>query len=118
MFFLVIVLFVFTRIPMVWLFAHVFCLFMQRRGLEQPPSLRTLRTELRPFVPFAAGLNLLLQLMLDQSLVEDMLSISTAILILVLWATSKDDDDRWKRRRKKLGDKVKSMGHRLVPVPA
>lgn len=39
-------------------------------------------------------------------------------MVMFIWWTSRNDDDRWKRRRKKLAGKVQSLGHRLVVAPA
>jgi hypothetical protein len=45
--------------------------------------------------------------------------VGDAILVVwSIWVWHRNDDDRWKRRRKKLVEKVKRVGSRLVTVPA
>jgi hypothetical protein len=34
-----------------------------------------------------------------------------------LWRNDKDDDDRWKRRRTKLAEKVEQVGGKLTVTP-
>lgn len=44
------------------------------------------------------------------------LQIFWAAVVLVCWAMN-DGDDRWKRRRRKLAEKVGQLGGKLVVVP-
>jgi hypothetical protein len=37
--------------------------------------------------------------------------------LVIAWTIGPDDDDRWKKRRKRLAGKVKALNGRLVVVP-
>lgn len=86
-------------------------------GWSVPDAFRTLRAELKPF---ALGLYLAGEL---QEMTDDpgfWAYLFFAIGLYCWWAcrNDEDDDDRWKRRRQKLADKVAEVGGRLQVVPA
>jgi len=96
----------------------------KRMGDEPRPIFRNIYHELRPFY-WAAVLALRAPIIMKNGLLAYVLDwvhyLSWGISIFV-WVALKDidDDDRWKRRRKKLAEAVKQIGDRLVvvvPVP-
>lgn len=40
-----------------------------------------------------------------------------AAALACYWLTKHDDDDRWKRRRRKIADRINANGGRLTVVP-
>lgn len=76
----------------------------------------TIGSELRPFVLPAAVAGYLASVVTN--------GITTGGLIVLAaqsyawWASRNDFDDRWKRRGKRLVEKVQSAGHKLVVVEA
>lgn len=77
----------------------------------------TARREIHPFLPAMIVVDLTKDVW-GRPVLDGTLSYVLSVLMLFLWATSKDDDDRWKRRRRKLSAKVAQSGSRLVVVPA
>jgi hypothetical protein len=102
----------------VWLWTDVMAFFVRSTGREPADWVFRIRSEVRPFVPVCALYELFGDLVLKSDLLGDTFSTITCAVALILWATSKDDDDRWKRRKKKLAGKIKNLGHRLVPAPS
>jgi hypothetical protein len=86
-------------------------------GRSVPEPLRTIRAELKPF-----ALPLLLTDQLPGIATEPSFwkYLFFAIGLYCWWAyrSDEDDDDRWKRRKQKLADKVAEVGGRLQVVPA
>jgi hypothetical protein len=69
--------------------------------------------ELHPFMPFAILTNLAV-ITWGDPIGERWTNYAFSVVAIAGWFADKDNDDRWKRRRKRLGDRVKSLGHRLV----
>ena len=86
-------------------------------GWDIPPSMRTLRAELKPF---ALGFVLAADLpgIATEPSFWNYLFFAIALGCWWLYRHDKDDDDRWKRRGQKLADKVAEVGGRLQVVPA
>jgi len=86
-------------------------------GWPIPAAFRTLRAELKPF---ALGLYLASELEAMSSDPGFWTYLFFAIGLYCWWAyrSDKDDDDRWKRRKQRLADKVAEVGGRLTIVPA
>lgn len=84
---------------------------------DAPAALRAVRSELRPFaLPLALGSYL-------PNLVNGMsfwnyIGLAIALACWALYRHDQDDDDRWKRRGKKVAEKVAQVGGKLVLVPA
>jgi len=82
-----------------------------------PRGLRVIRAELRPFA-LALGCSSYLPNLVHGMRPWDYVGFG---IVLACWAAlrhDKDDDDRWKRRRQKLTEKVAEVGGKLVLVPA
>ena len=81
---------------------------------EMAPRLAVwLYHELRPFAPY-----FILVHMLTHGSRHIIASVFELAVYTYFWYISKDadDDDRWKKRAKSVGDAVKSLGHKLVVV--
>jgi hypothetical protein len=91
---------------------------------QNPPpnwvlALRGLRAELRPFFLPAAAV--ILAIHVGSGEIRDWWTALNDGCRFGLWFMLKDfdnDDDRWKRRRQKLAEKIQRKGARLVVVPA
>jgi hypothetical protein len=82
------------------------------------PWMRTLKAEAYPFYPAAILIDLGVDLWGDHGAGFDFYSLvmhTVALLGWLLW--DNDDDERWKRRRRKLAQRVARAGARLVVVP-
>src|SRR5690348_14297918 len=79
------------------------------------PIFRTIRNELRPFSLVILAAMRVPQLMLDRAHWWTYLLIGVDLLAWWLYRKN-DDDDRWKKRRQKLADKVAEIGGRLQVV--
>ncbi len=71
--------------------------------------------ELHPFMPFAYLANLAIATW-GEPLGDRWMSFATTGIALAGWFADRNDDDRWKRRRKKLTEKVAVSAGRLVVV--
>lgn len=82
-----------------------------------PPVVRWVFHETRPFYLPAVGIETIHTALTEKILGWNVLWISVAI---AAWWIYKDldEDDRWKRRRKKVSEKVSRIGSRLIVVPA
>jgi hypothetical protein len=100
-----------------WSFGTI--LRVRMAGRTSPPRWAEVlirgKREIHPFIPFAILINLLI-VNWDQGWGDDMFNIVIAAWALIGWFLDKDDDDRWKRRRKKLAEKVSVRGGKLVTV--
>lgn len=101
---------------MVWTFAGLTIAVAKLRGSEPPKAIRTVYHELRPFY-------LLLVLVSNVSWAIARQSTGPAYFLLTVdilcWFAYKDidDDDRWKRRRTRIAERVAQVGGRLTVVP-
>ncbi len=74
--------------------------------------------ELRPFLPYTLAADHVADLIATGPLGPGRI-ISDLIVLACWWVLTKyDPDDRWKKRRKKVAEKVARVGGRLVVVPA
>jgi len=83
-------------------------------GREPSTLMRALFHETRPFYWPATALWAGLHILTGTSPV--MVGVVVAMWTFA-WFGGPDDDDRWKRRRKRLADRVAVAGHRLVVAP-
>lgn len=88
----------------------------KRIGLRPPPLIRNVYHELRPFYWPAVVVGLLLGATTEASVVAGIKVLLDALVWLLF--RNADDDDRWKRRRRRLAQKVAVRGGQLVVVPA
>jgi hypothetical protein len=98
-------------------------LFLWIQFQNPPPNwilaLRELRAELRPFYLPAAGI--VLAVHIGNGEIGDWWTAFNDSCRFGLWFMYKDfdnDDDRWKRRKARLTEKIQRVGARLVVVPA
>lgn len=89
------------------------------RTLRAPQWVATFAHEVHPFFLYILVIDLGLQVWQSESFGESFTSYFIKAIQFTAWyfADRDDDDDRWKRRRRKVGDKVRSIGHRLAVVP-
>lgn len=102
----------------IWLWTCMFISLVRFRGREPSPVAFAIRAEIRPLVPTLAVVDLFCTLMVVHSLGNRVMAVAVCALALFLYVKEEDDDDRWKRRRKKVTDKIKAIGHKLVVSPA
>ncbi len=107
-----------------WTVLYVAVLFTYLAGRSTLPFGRTphrlireFSAEAHPFMPFAYLANLAI-LTWGEPLGSRAAQFAITGMALAGWFLDKDDDERWKRRRRRLGGKVRSLGHRLVVAPA
>lgn len=84
---------------------------------RHPDWLYHVSQELHPFIPAAILANLVISTW-DAPLFGRAFAFLGSTMTLIAWLRDEGDDDRWKKRRKKMGEKVRSIGHRLVVAPA
>lgn len=109
-------------LKMSWYVAAITLALTKRNGVGGELRLaRFVFHELKPFF----WVIVIVDLVCDLSSSATPLMIAANGFVLVMdyfnWRFYKDidnDDDRWKRRKKKLADKVKALNGRLVLVPA
>lgn len=78
---------------------------------------RNLFAEIRPFLPWIIVGDLLVEALRYGHVTP--ISVALHAVGALLWAASRrDDDDRWKRRRKRLTEKITRAGSRLTVTPA
>jgi hypothetical protein len=99
----------------IWIFGRphgVYARFFPKlqRALYAPSA------ELHPFMPVIFLINLAL-ITWGEPLGGKTISYAVACMNLYLWWTDKDDDDRWRKRRKKLADKIRVTGGKLTVAP-
>ena len=95
----------------IWAWAPVAGLF----GAHRLRWVQAVRHEAHPFIPILTLINLALDTW-GVSPVSSWLNYLSAAWVLVSWVTAPDDDDRWKRRRKKLSARIARRGARLAIV--
>lgn len=106
----------------VWLWAGM-VIVLNKMFMRLPEKLlRAVRHyyhEVRPFYLFLLLFDVVITALFQPS-VPVWLNALSLLVGLFCWRIYRDidDDDRWKRRKKKLADKVKAIGTRLVVVPA
>lgn len=92
-------------------------IFRDFTSYDPPPALRTIRMELKPF-----SLALLLADYLPGIATDPgpwrYIGFALGLWCWHFYRHDKDDDDRWKRRKRKLAQKAAEVGGRLVLVPA
>lgn len=109
----------------VWVFAwwivEVYRWVVRRLGLNPPRWVdlvahvaRTLHAELRPFY-LPATVFVIAHSLPHQHSPWDL--IGDAFAAACYWVCTLDDDDRWKRRRKRVADRIKATVAGLVVVP-
>lgn len=86
-------------------------------GGRRHPLICEASAELHPFMPYLFVTNLAL-VTWGTPVAARLVMYAITAFNFVGWLVDKDDDDRWKRRRRKLGGKVRSLGHRLVVATA
>jgi hypothetical protein len=79
--------------------------------------LRTIFFELRPFYVPAATVNWVIYMSTHRMDMIDYLGLVFTVIAWFWFRNRGGDDDRWKRRAKKLASKVQARGSRLVVVP-
>lgn len=105
-----------TEYPiLVWIFTG-FALYLKwpKRGLVYG-----LFHEIRPFYLPLVVANYVATVVADGHVVNGPAGFSFAMNLFNWWMyrNAGDDDDRWKRRRRKVTDAVSRVGSRLVPAP-
>lgn len=104
-------------IQVAWVLSGIVLELCKDFGRAKPSLARRLFAELRPFYLLAVLVSIA-----DLALNGEMLGWNTVFcaLNLACWWIYKDadDDDRWKRRRRKVAEKVARLGGRLTVVPA
>jgi hypothetical protein len=91
--------------------------FWRDFGTTPPDWLHTVSAELHPFIPYLVVANLAVSVW-GEPFTDQPVYYFIAGLGLVNWFLDRDDDDRWKRRRRKAAGAVKRVGARLVVAPA
>jgi hypothetical protein len=86
-----------------------------RTGRDVPELARTIRAELKPFALWLLLAEYAPIIAADATL-WNLLGLGFQLSLWLFYRRG-DDDDLWKRRRKKLADKVAEVGGRLVLVP-
>jgi hypothetical protein len=85
----------------------------------RPTFLRFLYHELKPFyLPALAAYPVLLVLHGGDVTVGELVYVGFSVLNWFVFKDGVDDDDRWKRRLRKLAERIERSGSRLVVVPA
>lgn len=85
---------------------------MQQFGRRES-RLAQLKCELHPFLPFLMLINLAI-VTWGHPIGPNAFQYAMAAAGIAGWFMGHDDDDRWKRRRRKLAGKVARLGARLV----
>jgi hypothetical protein len=105
-----------SLVPVCWNLASAAILAAQIFGREPSELARTVRAELRPFYWPAIVAYTALAITAGMSPVK--VGFLVGIWTLTWFTENSDDDDRWKRRRKKLAERVSVAAGRLQVVPA
>lgn len=89
------------------------------RELRSPAgrALARFKREIHPFIPFLYLLDLAISTY-DKSFGLTLMDYALCAFGVAAWITDKDDDDRWKRRRRRLAERVSIAAGRLVIVGA
>lgn len=101
---------------LLWMFSGLAIVLAQRLGREPFEKVRTVYHELRPFYLVLVLGNTVAWLLYGDSHPVDYFTMAMELLIWFLMRDV-DDDDRWKRRRKRLTERVAEVGGRLTVVP-
>jgi hypothetical protein len=112
----ILLLWLVTLVPIMWNFAGLMVLLAKVRGREASDLVRALYGELRPFYWPAVAVWAGLHVWAGSPLA--MVGGTTVMWALGWFAGRGDDDDRWKRRRRKLGDRIRATAAGLKVVPA
>jgi hypothetical protein len=115
---LAVVLLLAGTVRTVWIFSSFIVKFFSDAVPETVHNIcHHLASELRPFYLPAFFVSLTYQSM--TGILWNWMSILGNATAILCWFIYKDTgDDRWKRRRKKLREKIKRVGAKLVVVPA
>ena len=102
-----------------WSFGTLVRAYMAGRVSTPAWAARLIRfkREVHPFIPVAILVNLII-VNWDAGWGIDLFNTVIAGWALIGWFLDRDNDDRWKRRRKKLAEKVSVRGGKLVTVGA
>ena len=105
---------------MFWLFAAVFLTIAKWIPTRTPPRwVAAVYHELRPFYLPAVAVGFLADSVLnDPNLTWRLITLGVNLFNWVQYKDAGDGDDRWKRRKAKLVEKVAEVGGRLTVVPA
>lgn len=99
----------------IWSWSTMFLVLFKHRFSEKNREiLVTLVSETRPLYPFAWGLRIY-QLSLEGPI--DWFNWLIMASSLLAWYFIREEDDRWKKRRKKAKEKIALIGGRLRVVP-
>ena len=82
-----------------------------------PNWVRQASAEAHPFMPYLHLTNLAI-VTWGTPVGGRWVMFATTGIALAGWFVDRGDDDRWKRRRRKLADRVRSLGHRLAVAGA
>lgn len=101
-----------------WCFACVVLLLSKTHGRAYPALARAIFHELRPLFLPAAATVYVTDAIGEGTFIDGMRIFGFACQIFIwVYYRKFDDDDRWKRRAKRLAEKVEAAGHRLTVVP-
>jgi len=111
-----------SYVRLVWVTTAVVLLFFQTTGRPLPRVPRWLFFETRPLYLPATAIYWTHHLLFDE-LARWVIWLAGPMILVdwICWVYYKDhfgDDDRWQRRAAKVSSVVRSLGHRLVVVPA
>lgn len=108
---------IFNWIPFIWLqFAFIIFICRRFKFNIRLDIFYWVYHELQPFyIPALVSRTFFDAIWNNGSIIWQGLNVVFGILAWYVYKNM-DDDDRWKKRMKKLGDKVKSLGHKLVVV--
>ena len=100
--------------------AWVMCWIARFLGVRSRRWINWVFFELRPIAPFFLLASYLLESVLRGNHGMGWRIFTLACGAYNWWASrgDKDDDDRWKKRRRKVAARVKQVGQRLAVVPA
>jgi hypothetical protein len=79
--------------------------------------LSNLGAEIHPFIPYILVIDLAVDVW-GETLLEGWPAYLFKAMAFMIWLTERNDDDRWKRRRRKLRARLERAGARLIVVPA
>lgn len=97
--------------------AYILRLLMRSWYGSAPQIINTVFFELRPFYLPAIFTTSLIALATGEWNWGHPITLAFSLVNWWLWRNEKDDDDRWKRRREKLAEKVEAVGGKLTVVP-
>lgn len=101
----------------VWLVSWAFVALPPFWGRSVPPLARWVFNEGRPLMPVAIIAVFLIDALLRGTDGMAWRIVALAIWMWNWWRSGRDKDDRWKRRKRKLHERVARVGTKLVAVP-